>query len=423
MQINLRLDNMQNHVLGFSKNIQGKDVKSVYYLLTFLIDFSASLTFVTYVLFLLSKGLDLFQVMLVNMAFMIGNFIFEIPTGAYADYFGRRKSIILSCFFHMLCLLIYFESSNIYMFVTAEIIAALAITFYSGALDAWMVDSLEKNGYVGRVDYIFSHASIIGKGAALLGGLIGGYIGSINLALPFGVGAVVAFASLLIAIFYLKEDFVTQKTFNIGGGLFHLIKVSRDSINYGLRHKVVLWLIISSIVALFAFQPLNMYWSPRLNTLAGDQVWLMGWVWAGISLFMMLGGFLVKELLKRERSYSNILIATTLFLSIPILLSALSNVFMVVMMGFLMYEIGRGMLNPAHKAYLNKYIPGEQRATILSFDSMMGKFGAAMGLVVFGLIAKNYSIQVSWFVSGILLLLLIPIYLKTSYNANPKSSM
>src|SRR5687767_14434482 len=107
---------MQNHVLGFGQSVRLKDTKTVYYLLTFLFEFAAGLTFATYVLFLLSRDLDLFQVMLINVTYMLGNFIFEIPTGAYADHFGRKKSIFLSCIFLIIGLLIYFESSNILMF-------------------------------------------------------------------------------------------------------------------------------------------------------------------------------------------------------------------------------------------------------------------------------------------------------------------
>ncbi len=412
----LHLNNMDKRVSSFSNSIRAKDTRAVYYLLTFLFDFAVGLTAATYVLFLLSKGLDVFQVMLVNLVFMVANFIFEIPTGAYADYFGRRKAIVLSFVFLVVALLVYFESKNIAMFILAEILAAIHFTFASGALDAWMVDSMERKNYIGKIDFIFSHAAIIGKVAALLGGLLGGYLGAIALNLPFGIGAVVAFAGLLVSIFYINEDTKIKKTLNLVGNIGQIGKVAKDSITYGIKHKVILWLILSSIVSMFAFQPLNMYWSPRMNDLAGNQIWLMGWVWAGMCLFMIIGSYLVKMLLKKERAYSWILILTAIFLAVPILISSVSNIFAVVLVSFFTYEIGRGMLTPAHKAYLNKHIPGEQRATVLSFDSMMGKFGAALGLVVLGWIAKNTSIQTSWFIAGILLLFLIPIYLRARRN-------
>lgn len=412
---------MSNNVVNFTNNIRSKDIKSVYYLITFLSEFAPSLIAATYALFLLSRGLDLFQIMLVNVCFMVANFILEIPTGAYADYFGRKKSIILSNICLIFCLLVYFESTNIYMFIAAEILAALSFTFASGALDAWMVDSLEKKGdfnspVENQAPLIFSHAGIVGKIAMLLGGLVGAYIGSVNLALPFGAGATVALAALLVSIFFIHEDFKSKKVLSLISGLTQIGQVAKDSINYGIRHKVILWLIFSSMLAMFAFQPLNMYWSPRMNELAGNQIWLMGWVWAGIAAFMMVGSFVVKELLKRKKTYVWILITTALFLAIPILISATSNIFAVVLMSFLIYELGRGMLTPAHKAYVNKFIPGEQRATVISFDSMMGKLGAVGGLLALGWIGKNYSIQTAWLVSGLLLLVLIPIYIRASHH-------
>ncbi len=394
-----------------------KDVKSVYYLLTFLFQFAVGLTSATYVLFLLNRGLDLFQVSLVNLSFMMGIFIFEIPTGAYADYFGRKKSVILSSLFLMLALFIYFLSSNIVTFIIAEITAALAFTFASGALDAWMVDSLKMKGYTGKIDFVFSHSAIIGKVATLLAGLIGAYIGSVNLALPFGAGAAVSLVAVFVSIFFLKENFIQKKAMNWTGAVSQMVRVTKSSVTYGVKHKVVLWLIISSVLATFAFQPINMYWSPRMNNLAGDKIWLMGWVWAGVSFSMMMGGFLVKQLLKKDKSYTWILIPTVLILGIPILLISTSNIFAVVLIGFITYELGRGMLAPVQKAYLNKHIPSEQRATVLSFDSMMGRLGAALGLVILGFVAKNYSIQMSWLISGILLLFLIPIYLKANKNS------
>jgi MFS family permease len=408
---------MKKNVLEFSKDVRDKDPKAVYYLVTFLTDFAIGLVATIYTLFLLSKGLDLLQANLVNLAFMLGNFVFEIPTGAYADFFGRRKSLILSNLFLIASFFIYFISADIFVFILAELLAAIAITFASGALDAWAVDSLKEKGYIGKMDFIFSQASIIGSSAALLGGLIGAYIGTINLALPWAFGGILSIVSLVAVLLFMHEKPIKRElSLSFINGLNQLMITSKDSINFGLRHKVVLWLIFSSMISLFAFQPLNMYWSPRLSALAGNQVWILGWVWVGVTLSMMLGSFLVKKLLKREKSYLSVFTITVLFLAVPTLLASMFDIFAVVLSGFLVYEIGRGMLKPVHKSYLNLHIPSEKRATILSFDSMMGKLGAAGGLVILGFIANKYSIAYSWLAGGILLLFLIPVYLKAAQN-------
>ena len=50
-----------------------------------------------YPLFLLSRGLDLFQMNLVLGTYLIAVFLFEVPTGVVADYFGRKASFLASC--------------------------------------------------------------------------------------------------------------------------------------------------------------------------------------------------------------------------------------------------------------------------------------------------------------------------------------
>ena len=79
---------------------------------------------------------------------------------------------------------------------------------------------------------------------------------------------------------------------------------------------------------------------------------------------------------------------------------------------FLIYEIGRGIDRPMKISYINKFIPSDKRATLISFDSMMGKPAAALGLVTFGYLANKTSFSLSWLVSGLILLMLIPVYLK-----------
>lgn len=413
---------MQNQVLNFGNDVRAKDARAVYYLITFLSDFAVSTISATYVLFLLSQHLDLLQVNLVNLVFMAGAFFFEIPTGAYADYFGRKNSVVLSNAFIVLTLGTYYFSSSFWMFVLAETLAALAITFESGALDAWMVDSLEQKDNVGKVDFVFSHASVIGQLASLLGGLVGAYIGTVNLRLPLGFGALVALLSMFIALFFMHENRITRQRIKFAEGFVQIGRIAKSGIAYGIRHKVILWLALSSILANFAFQPLNMYWSPRFNSLAGNQLWIVGWIWAGMCAFMMLGGLLAKKLLQKEKPYLEIMLFTAVLLAVPVLAASLSNVFYVVLTGFLTYEIGRGMIRPMQKNYLNKYIPSEHRATVLSFESMMGKLGAAGGLVILGWVAKQTNIQTAWLVAGILLLFLIPIYLRVGHNESRLSN-
>ena len=97
---------------SISTNIRSQDVRTVYYLVVALRDLALGFVSATYALFLLSNGLTVLQMNLVNTAFMIGNFIFEIPTGVYADFFGRKKSYLIHAALLSLSGFIYFFSRS-----------------------------------------------------------------------------------------------------------------------------------------------------------------------------------------------------------------------------------------------------------------------------------------------------------------------
>ena len=77
---------------------------------------------------------------------------------------------------------------------------------------------------------------------------------------------------------------------------------------------------------------------------------------------------------------------------------------------FLLHEAGRGMLTPLKQSYLNKRIPSTQRATILSFESMILKAGSFVGLGLSGYWAKSFGIPITWFASGCLLAISVLVF-------------
>jgi MFS family permease len=398
-------------ILEITKNISAKDTKSVYYFVLALRNLAVGFMSATYTLFLLKSGLNPLQMNVVNASFMIANFIFEIPTGVYADFFGRKKSYLIHCLLLALSLFIYFLSKSLPFFILAEIVAAAAFTFASGALDAWLVDNVGED-WVTRTDYIFAQSQFFSKFTLIGGGILGGYIGSIGLAYPFLVGSIIAVLTFLAALYFMEEKLEKRREVSFAEGLKQMSFIAKDSFHYGIRNKVILWLMISTFVSFFAFQPLNMFWAPRFNQMLGDKISLMGWLWAGLSLFMMFGNALSKNLVKRKVSYWKVMIITSLFLGLPIIFSSVNTLFALAVSGFLFHEIGRGLDRPMKASYINKYIPSDKRATLISFDSMVGKAAAAMGLLFFGYFAKKTSFEASWFLAGAVLLFLIPIYLK-----------
>lgn len=391
-------------------NINSRDSKTVYYLMVLIQYLSMSLTITSYVLFLLSHGLSPLQANLINAMFMLGNFLFEVPTGVYADYFGRKKSIMLFFSVWSLSHFIYFFSGSFAGFILAELTAALGVTFITGALDAWLIDAVGEREFVGKIDYILSQAQVYGKVTFVLGGLLGSYIAKYNLALPFLAEGIISLFGLGLAWVFIEEDFIKPKMISISKGIADMKTIVKDSLIFLRQQPIVKWLILTTIITWTAFQPLNMFWSPRFTQMGQVDVSMMGKIWVAFSLAMMLGSWLLRKMIEGKKSYSLMAYLSIILLAVPAIISGLLPYFWPAITFFVIYEVGRGMEKSFKSAYLNRYIPSDKRATLLSFNGMLGRLGAAIGLVMFGWIANNYGFGASWVIAGLLLLLILPIF-------------
>ena len=140
--------------------MQAKIIRQ-YYLFSFLHStIGIQIVSAVYVTFLMKNGLNLFQVNLVNAIFFTTLFICEIPTGAFADIFGRKSSYMVSAILMSLSMFVYGSSSSFLGFVSAEMITAFGMTFRTGAFQAWLVDSLKHQGYEGSFNKIFGPSSL-----------------------------------------------------------------------------------------------------------------------------------------------------------------------------------------------------------------------------------------------------------------------
>jgi predicted MFS family arabinose efflux permease len=392
-------------------NIKNRDPKTVYYLLVFLQYLVMSLTVTTYVLFLFSRGLNPLQANLVNMVFMLGNSLFEIPTGVYADYFGRKKSIMLFFLVWTVSNFIYFFSGSISGFILAELIAALALSFMTGTPAAWLVSAVGEGQFIGRIDFILSQAEVYGKTAFVVGGLLGAYLGRVNLALPFLVESFLSIFALVLVWVLIKEDFTRARAPSFKQGWLEVLGIFKESLTFLRSHPIVKWLVLSTVVFWLAFQPFNMFWSPYFTQLGQVDVSRMGWLWVVFSLAIIFGSWWVKRLTQQQYAYSSIAILTVLFLGLPAVLSGLITQFWPAVVFFSLYEVGRGLEKTFSANYLNLYVPSDKRATLFSFNGLLGRIGAALGLIGFGWVGKAYGFSLSWVIAGLILLLPLFIFL------------
>ncbi len=356
----------------------------------------------TYVTFLLNSGLSLLEVNLVNMAYFLTLFICEIPTGAFADIFGRKTSFVLACALMCVSMCIYGSSGTFSGFIVAEVVGGIAATFRSGAFQAWLVDSLRHHGYDGEYRHIFGREGLIRQIGGGIGAVAGAYLATLNPTLPWFVGGIVLGITAIAASVTMREAYFERAAFSWRRGIVSMKNIAVSSIRHGSTNMAVRFVLVITFVQVFAFQPINMYWQPFFKG-HGMEERHLGYVFVGMTTMLAIGAYVASRL-RNAGNEKSLIIKAQVVTGILVLVAALVSGLPLVMLFFILHEIPRGCVGPLMDNYLQKRIPSSERATISSFCSIAPHIGGAIGLVLSGLLARYFGISTTWIVSALVLI-------------------
>ncbi|MBP6858286.1 MAG: MFS transporter [Candidatus Pacebacteria bacterium] len=356
-----------------------------------------------YVTFLMQHGLNLFEVNLVNACYFTAIFFCEIPTGVFADVFGRKHSFVTACGLMALALFVYGSSQTLAGFIVAELICAVAHTFESGAFKAWFVDSLRHQGYEGNLSRIFGRERVIGQVAGGIAAITGSYLYAIHPTLPWYLSSVILIITMVAAHRIMKEDYFTR-TMQLSwrNGLSTMRDTAVTSIRYGMNDRAVRFTLIVTGIMSFAVMGLNMYWQPFFVNRSIDARNL-GYIFGGIMIAIGIGSYLASRR-KEGTDEKQLIVVNMACTGVLVITAALVPGVALAVFVFLLHEIPRGALSPLMDSYLHTRIPSRERATISSFCSMAPHICGALGLLVSGLLANTWGIETAWIIAGTVLI-------------------
>lgn len=383
------------------KNYQAIKQTWQWYLgLTALLNFSMSLHFAVYATFLLSRGLSLLEINLVNVFFYATLFVFEIPTGAFADVFGRKHSVVLAGVFNAAGTLAYFLAKGFWGFGAAESLLAIGSTFLSGAFTAWAIDRFKHFGHEADLKQLFSRQSQVIQITIIAGGLLGSYVAVKNLSWTWLVSSMLFVLWTLLAAFGLKEEYFVKQKFSWGEGLSALKNMAQASINFGLKHKTVRFILLVGSLQYLCIIPMNMQWQPWFNQFF-TSVSQNGWLWVAMSITMFLGASFAPRFLKLFKNEALALAWSQAIIGLTMAGTAATGLLPLSLGIFLANETARGLFKPLKDAYLNDQLPSKERATVISFEAIAHHVGGAIGLALSGLAALRLGIPATWIIFGL----------------------
>ncbi|HWM55997.1 MAG TPA: MFS transporter [Solirubrobacterales bacterium] len=356
-------------------------------------------------IFLLDAGLSNLEAFAANAFFTAGMVLFEVPTGIVADTVGRRASYLLGTVTltvsTLLYVLLWQVGAPFWQWAGVSMLLGLGFTFFSGAVEAWLVDALAATGFTGELESVFGRGQVVTGAAMLTGSVAGGFIAQqTSLGVPFVLRGLVLIAMFGVA-FRLMHDigFTPEKG---GRPLAEMRKIASASIDYGWRVPAVKWLMVESlftggvgIYAFYALQPylLELYGDPEAYQIAG----LVAAIVAGAQI---LGGIAAPWIRGLFRRRTSALIAISGMSVVTLALIGTIESFWPVIGLTVVWGLLFAASMPIRQTYMNGLIPSRQRATILSFDSLMGSTGGVWAQPVLGRAADVWGYGPSYLIGA-----------------------
>jgi MFS family permease len=390
-----------------------RTVERTYLTLTLLTTLAASFIWGINTIFLLDAGLNNVEAFAANAFFTLGMVLFEVPTGVVADTRGRRFSYVLGGATLLVSTLLYLAmwqvSAPFWGWAVASVLLGLGFTFFSGATEAWLVDALKATGFTGHLEHVFGRAQVVTGIAMLVGTVAGGFIAQVtNLGVPYLLRAAMLGVSMLVALRFMRDlGFTPQRD---ASPVRAVRTVLNGAIDGGLRNPPVRWLMLAApftagtgIYVFYAAQPflLELYGDPSAYGIAG----LAAAIFAGMQI---TGGLLVNRVRGLFRRRTDGLLAFAVVSVSAVALLGWTDSFAVALILLSLSSFVSAMRMPMRAAYVNGLIPSEQRATVLSFDSLMGSSGGVVAQPVLGRVADVGGYGASYMVAAGIQALAVP---------------
>jgi MFS family permease len=368
--------------------------------------------FGVYPIFLKARGLDQFEINSVLAMYFVVLFLTDVPTGAFADALGRRRSFVLGAALRVCAFLLYFTAHHYWVFLIGESIDGIGTTFGNGAIDAWGVDALDDAGFEGLKDGLFSRISQLTTLGFMISAIGGAYIADIDIAWPWLCGAAGYVVAAVIGVYLMTGEKTRASGVDLAGLPRQILRRMVEGVRGGFSNRTVLVLSAAGAIQVAAWSPYWLEWPILFHEGFGVGVWIIGWIYCGLALGRMVGAELVTRMSSDEASRPGRVSALIGLAGIMLAGAGMLQTRPGIALTFLfVMNICTGAVTPLLQSWFNEQIESAQRATMLSFQSTFGTMGGSIGLIINGVIADRSGLSMAWQFAGALTLAAIPCYL------------
>ena len=336
------------------------------------------------VLFFESKGLSLTQIMILQGTYSLFVALFEIPSGFFADIYGRKNSLVIGSLLLFLGYIIFSFFSGFNEFLFAEMLLGIGGSLISGADSAILYDTLLEINEDKEYTKIEGRTYAIGNFSEGIAGVLGGFLAISSLNMPVYIQTIVMFLSIPIAMTLVEPKSSYKLAKNFGS----IITVVRDTF---IKNRKLRWYIVYSSSMGIATLSIAWFVQPFLIEIDTSIVYY-GIIWAFLNFTAGITSY-YSYLFKND----NLLIYISLIMIISLIMLGINISYFGLIFIILIYLL-RGVITPNLRNLINLNSTSERRATVLSLRSFVIRISFAIIAPILGFITDSFDISIVFYV-------------------------
>ncbi len=320
-----------------------------------------------FILYLKELSFTIFQISILISIIPLFSLLSEIPTGAVADLYGRKFSVLISLISSFFIMLALYFAQTFYTIAFLFALEGISISFSSGAKEAWTVDLIKKNKKITKS--YFTKASSLDSLGLIISGILGAIIvGKLGLRIIW-LFAASSFLVALLFLFFAKENH-TRKKYSIKNSFLKVKSQTRSSLSYSYNHHVVFWFFAASAFLVVAGYLGGMISWTILLQKNGMSDASFGYLWSAMSAAGVLGPIVTQLFMKpgKERKFILLFVILSALFTLALLFSPklIFSVSILLAISFISF-----CQRPAERIFFHRFLPSKMRATIGSIEGML----------------------------------------------------
>ena len=328
-------------------------------------------------------GLSFPQIMILQSYFTAMILLLEIPSGAIADFLGRKFALCLSAVSISVAAFTYSIIPNFFIFMLAETLWAFGSALMSGTNDAFLYFSLKSYGNERNISTVLGRSRTLNLIALTLSAPIGSLIAQF-ISLPFTMTCLsFIYINAFIVALIFKEPKLVNSNYKQESYFRIILSGFKELIrNKTLRILALDWIPIDVLIFF-------MFWTYQVYLQAINiPIGWFGFILAGMNIVNAIFSIIIPSLLKSSKSKKLFLVlinlingSTYILLGITTIIPlGLALILTIVAFGYTRYLI--------FVDGINLQIESENRATVLSTINMFGSLLRAILYPFVGLLVE-----------------------------------